>query len=207
MAETVRFYFSFRSSYSWFACHRLQRLADSLPVRFERIPVFPPKDFKEGGHPGKQSYAKADSERIAAAYGLTVKWPDSYDIDWIRPHSAFLHAVENGQGDEFALRVFGARFSRGENIAEPAVLRFIAEECGLDGAAVVAAAGDPDFHAQVLAGMQRSQADGVFGVPFFVYGAQKFWGNDRLDWLIRAVRRDAGLTIPDLAGDPWLRPF
>ncbi|MBI2993228.1 MAG: DsbA family protein [Gammaproteobacteria bacterium] len=207
MSETVRFYFSFRSTFSWFAYHRLQRAGGDLPVDLEKIPLFPPTDFNAGRHPGKQPYARLDAERIAAAYGLTLKWPEPYDIDWIRPHSAFLHALENGKGDEFALRAFAARYTQTANIADAPVLRSIADGCGLDGAAIVSAAADADYHAQVLHGMQRGLADGVFGVPFFFYGEQKFWGNDRLEWLVRAVRTDLGLTTPDLADDPWLRPF
>ena len=48
------------------------------------------------------------------------------------------------------------------------------------------------------AAFARRRESGVFGVPTFVHREQKFWGNDRLEWLVRAIRRDAGLPVPDL---------
>jgi hypothetical protein len=34
-----------------------------------------------------------------------------------------------------------------------------------------------------------AETDGVFGFPFFVYAGQKFWGNDRVEWLVRAIQQ------------------
>ena len=28
----------------------------------------------------------------------------------------------------------------------------------------------------------------MFGVPLFVYRGEPFWGNDRIEWLVRAIR-------------------
>jgi 2-hydroxychromene-2-carboxylate isomerase len=46
--DSVRFYFSFRSPYSWLAFHRIDRIVDECPVRFEYIPVAPSKAFQVG---------------------------------------------------------------------------------------------------------------------------------------------------------------
>ena len=44
-------------------------------------------------------------------------------------------------------------------------------------------------------------------IPFFIYGENKYWGNDRIDWLLRDIYRDKGKDIPDLEQDTFLRPF
>jgi 2-hydroxychromene-2-carboxylate isomerase len=31
--------------------------------------------------------------------------------------------------------------------------------------------------------------DGVFGVPLFVVDGERFWGNDRLDFLLETLKR------------------
>ena len=33
--------------------------------------------------------------------------------------------------------------------------------------------------------------DGVFGFPFFLFRGQRFWGNDRIEWLVRAIQASA----------------
>ena len=35
----------------------------------------------------------------------------------------------------------------------------------------------------------EAKADGVFGFPFLIYQGQKFWGNDRIEWLVESIRK------------------
>ena len=44
--------------------------------------------------------------------------------------------------------------------------------------------------------MAQSAKDGVFGVPFYVYRGELFWGHDRLTWLARSVCRANNLPEP-----------
>ena len=39
---------------------------------------------------------------------------------------------------------------------------------------------------------QEAEADGVFGIPFFIYQGQMFWGNDRIEWLVREIQLQTG---------------
>ena len=49
--------------------------------------------------------------------------------------------------------------------------------------------------------IQGAQEDSIFGVPYFVYRGEPFWGNDRIEWLVRAVRIAHGMPVVDLARD------
>ncbi len=56
--------------------------------------------------------------------------------------------------------------------------------------AVLAAADDTTLHARVAKGIEEGfQNDGIFGVPTFIYRGEPFWGNDRIEWLVRAIQR------------------
>ena len=44
----------------------------------------------------------------------------------------------------------------------------------------------------------EAEADGAFGVPFLIYKGENFWGNDRIEWLVRAIRGDRAAAA---AGD------
>jgi len=205
--EQVTFYFSFRSPFAWLAYHRLPHAFDGLAVQVERVPVFPPANARPPLPPEpKLSYLYADAARTAQAYGLTARWPERIDTDWMRPHAAWYAAADAGGGDAFALALYAAWFSDGRDVADDAVLRAAAATAGVDGAAAVHAADDPAVRQRVVGGMRRALADGVFGVPYFVYGAQRFWGNDRLEWLVRGVRQRLGMPVPDLGTDALARP-
>lgn len=206
--EVVRCYFSFRSPYAWLALHRLPVALQGLPVRVESIPVFPPKDFPNdpAAVPVKLSYVRADIERTARAYGLTVRWPQQVDTDWPRPHAAFLYAEAAGHGRRFAAEVFAARFSRGLDVGTDEALAAAATASGIDAPGVLRAASDPEWQQRVLSGMLQGLAEGLFGVPIFVYRGERFWGNDRLDWLVRAIRQQHGQPVPDLRRNLMAHP-
>lgn len=213
MADTaddlVRLYFSFRSPYAWLATFRLRRALGDLPVRVEYVPVYPPDEFPNdpAAIPAKATYIGRDVIRTARAYGLSVRFPERLDTDWGRPHAAFLYADHEGKGEEFALETFSARFSRGLDVGTDETLAQIAGASDLDVGETLAAAADPELQARVREGVVRAFGErGVFGVPMFAYRGEYFWGNDRLDWLIRAIRSANGLPVPDLSADPLAAP-
>jgi len=203
--RNLRFYFSFRSPYSWLATHRTQLAARRTGLSVEYIPVFPPPDLPNdpAKAPAKLAYIFLDVARVARAYGLALKLPEVLDCDWVRPHAAFLYALDHGHDAAFAERVYEARFTRGENVGDDVVIARCAHDAGLDEAAAVAAQNDPRLQKRVLLGMLRGvQEDGLFGVPLLVYRGERFWGNDRVDWLLRRIAELRGDAVPDLVSAP-----
>jgi len=194
--NTVHFYFSFRSPYAWLAFYRLSKIAGLLPVNIDYIPIFPASDAP-AGNPKKMAYVAEDIGRFVNAYGLTLHWPKPFDTDWRRPHTSFLYALDQGCPIEFGLAAFAARFSQGRDIGEDNTLAEIAKQCGLQPNHVIRKADDASLQRRVIKGVIRSQREDVFGVPFFVYGGNKYWGNDRLEWLLRDIYRgNNGLALP-----------
>ncbi len=209
MTDHPRLYTSLRSPYSWFAHHRLKHYgfpADELEI----VPVFPPTaEVAEAMSRGrtKGAYQRADVARLAKAYGLPLSGRLADDCDWWRPHATFLWARDLGAGDAFLDRVFAKRFAEGADLGRDDVLATVAGELGLDPEAAVAAATRPDLRQRLEAGFEQMRADGSFGVPTILYRGELFWGNDRLEWFLRAWRRAHGEEVPDLSKDPLARPF
>jgi 2-hydroxychromene-2-carboxylate isomerase len=192
--EIIRFYWSFRSPYAWFAVHRIESALEGLGVALEWIPVFPPKDPTQMPNnpttlPQKARYMWEDSQRFADKYGLVFHIPEKMDTNWPRPHAAFLYAQAQGRGPEFAKEGFAARFSRGEDLASNSVLAGIAKTIGLGADELISASDDPNVRERLGDGFKSAFDDGNFGVPTFVYRDQMFFGNDRVDWLVEAVEQ------------------
>ena len=208
MSDKLEFYFSFRSPYSWLALHRLNLLKDELAVEIEMIPLFPAKDKDVMlSNREKVKYITKDIVRITTAYGLDIKWPDPFDTDWLIAHTAYIYAEEQGKGLAFSLALYNARFLQGKDIADEEILRGLAAENGLDAQALIDAPDIRKYKKKLLQGMSAAKHVGVFGVPYFVYKDSAYWGNDRLEWLIRDINRVSGVNIPDLSIDPFKRPY
>lgn len=199
-SDQLTFYFSFRSPYAWLAFYRLSKIASNLPVTIEYVPLFPPKPVTSNpsGNPNKTVYVAEDINRYANAYGLDLQWPKPFDTDWKRPHSSFLYALDQGRAIEFGLAAFMARFSEGKDIGQDNTLAGVAEQCGLQPDSIIQSADDSFFQRRVMKGAIRGQREGTFGVPFFIYRGHHYWGNDRLEWLLRDIFIQSGIDAPIL---------
>ncbi len=187
--EPVRMYFAFRSPYSWMATERVAQEGIAIdPVAFLKPPAGtpPPNPITS---PAKGAYVARDVVRLAKRLGFDFALPDPFDIDFSRPNNVFQLAKEEDRALAFMLAAYRARFVGGRNISEDDVLCDIAVEAGLDPDATLVAADSVDLRARSLLDLEKTlEIDQPFGVPFFVYQGEPFWGQDRIDLLIEAVR-------------------
>jgi len=199
----TRFYFSLRSPYSWLAYLDLRRDHPGLLDALEWRPFWEPDEAMGaalaaagGSFPysamsrAKHLYVLLDVRRLAAARGLTVAWPVDRAPHWEVPHLAYLAAARHGRGREFVEAVYTARWSRGQDICDPATMAAIAVDLGLPPGELRDAAHDADLRAAGVAALLEVCRDGVFGVPFFVHGHDRFWGIDRVEAFAAALAAD-----------------
>lgn len=188
-AEPVRMYFAFRSPYSWMATERIAQEGIEIdPVAF----IMPPADTPPPNpisSPAKGAYVARDVVRLSKRLGFAFVLPDPFDIDFSRPNNVFQLAKEEDRALAFMLAAYRARFVEGRNISEDDVLCDIAVEAGIDPDATLVAADSTDLRARSLMELGKTlEIDRPFGVPFFVYQGEPFWGQDRIDLLLETVR-------------------
>ncbi len=199
--DRLRYYFSFRSPYSWLAHRELLQSYGELAAAVTWIPFWEPDEqtsrmlSEAGGQVvyaamsrEKHFYVLQDVRRLAAARGLTFRWPHDPSPCWEVPHLAYLVAESRGLGAEFAGSVYRARWEEGRDVCDPAVIADIAAGLGLDPARTAHAADDPAVRERGVAALLAADDDRVFGVPFFVRGFDHFWGLDRLATFADTVR-------------------
>jgi len=92
---------------------------------------------------------------------------------------------------DFVNAVMRAVWAEDQDVSVPAVLEALARRCGLDGHALIDAAGSEPVRAEYRGNTARALAAGVFGSPFYVFAGELFWGQDRLGMLEEAIVRSA----------------
>ena len=97
------------------------------------------------------------------------------------------------ESDEAALDLLGAigraLWAEERDVADPATLAAIATAQGRDAVALAERADAPDIATRYKVLTQEAIDRGVFGAPTYVYGGELFWGQDRLDFLDRALAK------------------
>lgn len=187
--EPVRMYFAFRSPYSWMATERIAQEGIAIdPVAFIKPPADtpPPNPITSRA---KGAYVARDVVRLAKRLGFGFSLPDPFDIDFSRPNNVFQLAKEEDRALAFMLAAYRARFVGARDISDDDVLCDIAVEAGLDPDATLVAADSADLRARSLMELEKTlEIDQPFGVPFFVYQGEPFWGQDRIDLLSEVIR-------------------
>jgi 2-hydroxychromene-2-carboxylate isomerase len=215
-----RWYFNFRSPYSWLAHHDLTERYPDVAGMIDWIPYWDPDErtlsllddkgaqflYKPMAK-DKHLYILADVRRLAADRGLTVSWPVDRSPAWEVAHLPYLIADAHGVGRDYVGRVHQARFEQGLDVTDPAVIETICGELGLDRTLVRDVLSDNELRARAVDELLSAYKDGVFGPPFFVNGREKFWGVDRLARFAASVRGTLptappgpDLTLPAEAG-------
>lgn len=81
-----------------------------------------------------------------------------------------------------------ALWAEDRNIADATVIVAVADELGMDGAALLKASASEKVSALYQAYTREAIERQVFGAPTYIYDDEMFWGQDRLEFLERKLR-------------------
>jgi len=197
MADVIDYYVSPVSPWTYLGHEAFVALARThrAPVALKPIDlgrVFP----VSGGlplakrAPQRQAYRLVELRRWSAHRGIAMNAMPKHFPAPADPAALLILAA--AQEDEDAgLRLLGAiaraYWSEERNVGDAATLHDIARAEGFDAARLAerAAAADTRMHYDTLT--QEAIDRGVFGVPTYVLRGEMFWGQDRLDFLGRAL--------------------
>ena len=143
---------------------------------------------------------------LAAADGLTMRF------DRLRPGNTFdahrvLHLARvEGRQDAVKERFMRGYFSEGAALGDPAVMRALALEAGLDGAAVDRVLAGDAHAADVRADETQAREFGIRGVPFFVFDGRIAASGAQPAETLRAALVQAWTTRTEAAAEPGAEP-
>ena len=100
---------------------------------------------------------------------------------------AIAHRQHGGDIAAFSQAMMTAVWVEERDLADRATLLQIAREQGADGPTLLEAAEKPAVRQEYDANTQAAIDQGVFGMPTFVIEGELFWGQDRLDFVARAL--------------------
>jgi 2-hydroxychromene-2-carboxylate isomerase len=187
----VRFYFDYISSNAYLAWEVLPALAGRFGRGVEPVPVLFAGLLGAWGQLGpaevlpKAYWMARNNLRKAALLGIPLHLPAFHPFNPLLALRASSLPLEDDARRRLIGGLFRATWAERRHVADPEVVAAVADAAGLDGRALVAAAGEPDTKARLRRQTDDAIAAGVFGVPTMVADGELFWGYDDFPMLER----------------------
>ena len=193
---TIDYYFSLASPFTYMGHERFEALAKKHGAQVNYKPADIGKVFAAtGGVPVKQRSPQRQAYRMMEL----KRWRDFLKIPLTLEPKFFPVNGEPGSLVVIAAlrkglapgKLIGS-FCRGcwadeKNIADPATIREITQASGLNADELIAAGAAPDIQAEYEANTEEGIRRGVFGAPTWIIRNEVFWGQDRLEFVERAL--------------------
>ncbi|MBQ0813185.1 MAG: 2-hydroxychromene-2-carboxylate isomerase [Marinobacter sp.] len=193
MSTSIDFYYDFISLSSYFAFMRLSELTEGTGARINYKPVLLGGVFKATGNtspvtiPAKWEWIKADFQRHADYYGIPFQLNPHFIFSTVNAMRGALWALSVGRIEDYNRAMFSAAWAEGKDLSSREVLRDSLIRAGFDADEVMEAMAQPEIKTALIEATDEAVSRGVFGAPTFFVKDEMHFGQDRLDWALRAL--------------------
>ncbi len=194
---TLQIFYGISSPWAYFGAHRAQAIAHQHGAALSLRPIRIIE--ANGGIPlrtrlaPRQDYHALELSRWREHLGMPLNLaPRFYPCRTIETAAQAVIAIQQAGLDApaFSFAVQRALWAEERDIADLPTLQDIARATvGEAGAALVRDPAAADIRAQWLANLAEAESLGIFGTPTYVVDGELFWGQDRLDFVDRALAR------------------
>lgn len=204
--SVITYYFWTASDWAYLGHRRLVAMAAKHGVEIDYRPVDLPTIYAATGgillgqrSPQRQAYRMAELRRWKERLGDPIRLEPRFFPTDHHPSSRLVVAAKLAGLPlaELSFAVMRAMWAEDRDISDRNVLREIAAAAHVpDVEALLAASDRPDVRAEYERYTREAPDDGVFGSPFYLYGGDILWGQDRLDVLEEALERRSAVAAP-----------
>ena len=186
--NTIDFWFTVGSTYTYLTVSRLQKVEAASGTRFRWHPFNARAVMHEMNNvpfatkPIKLAYMWRDGERRASKYGLSIKVPAPYPLKNfdLASRIAILGEME-GWCPDYVRASYHRWFTEGKEVGAEPNLSESLSEIGQDPDRVIEVANSEPVERAYDDNTREARRLNIFGSPTFVARGELFWGDDRLE--------------------------
>ncbi|WP_373472805.1 2-hydroxychromene-2-carboxylate isomerase [Sphingorhabdus lacus] len=190
MAKSFEFLFDFGGPNSYLAHKMLPEICARTGAEAVYTPILLGGLFKLTNNqaplmryaetPAKRNYEMLEFDRFVKAHSIPFRLNPNFPINSLYLMRGAVAAQHLGCFMHYVEAIMTAMWEQGLNTGDLDVVRKVLEDSGLDSAAILAKADDPEVKAELAANTEKAADRGAFGVPTFFVGPDMFWGKERL---------------------------
>lgn len=191
----LEFFFDYGSPYSYLADTQLDGLRQRTGCEVVYRPMLLGGVFKAVGNRSpmvepvepKRAYFGLELQRFVKHYSAEFAPNPHFPINTLLVMRCAHAARELGVFEKFHRAVYPAFWARSLDLGSPEVIAEVAEAAGLDGGAIIEAAGRPRAKEGLRTTTDEAVGRGVFGAPTFFVGDEMYFGADRMPFVEAAL--------------------
>ena len=195
MSKNVDFYYDFGSPTAYLAWTQLPGICAKHDAHLTYEPILLGGVFKavDNNTPvavkPKGEWMFDDIVRFANRYGVPFTKNPYFIIHTLPIMRGAIWAKREGFVEPYNQAMFEAVWAAGRDMANPAEIKAVLEDAGLDAAAMEDAIQEPDIKQGLIDATQIGVDRGIFGAPTMFVDNEMHFGQDRLDWVEAALAR------------------
>jgi 2-hydroxychromene-2-carboxylate isomerase len=196
MNPEVEFLFDYASPFSYLANLQIEGFAKRNGAAVTDTPVLLSAGLKASGNaspvsvPAKGRYMATELRRWAARYGVAFKPnPHAFMYNTLRLMRGAVAPQANGWFAPYHRAIYRATWVEALNLGDDMVLRELLENVGVLATTLMADIERQEVKDRLRQNTDRAVKRGVFGAPTFFVGSEIFWGNDCIDIVEEALRK------------------
>jgi 2-hydroxychromene-2-carboxylate isomerase len=199
MAKNLEFLFDIGGPNSYLAYKMLPELCARTGAEVVYVPILLGGLFKLTNNqapmmryaetPAKQKYEMLEFQRFVKAHEIPFKMNPRFPLNTLHAMRGAVAAQRIGCFAPYVDAVMAAMWHDGADLGDLDVVRDVLDKAGLDSAALLALADDPEVKAELIANTESAAKRGAFGVPTFFVGEEMFWGKERLGQVEAALTK------------------
>ena len=196
MTKTIDYYHFLVSPWSYLGIRRFNDVVakHNAVVNYKPVSVMDTFD-KMGGtppakrHPSRQRFRMDELKRWSKHLNIPINLePTFWPVDQTLAAQMVLAVHAAGcKAGRLSDALLTAVWAEDRNIAEEETLAAIAQHCGFDSKVLIAQAKSDAMIEAYKASTSEAHERDVFGSPTYVYNGENYWGQDRIDFLDRAL--------------------
>ncbi len=196
---TVEFHFDFGSPNAYLSHLVVPQIETRTGVKFEYVPVLLGGVFKATGNVSpavslhgirnKPDYARIETERFLAAYGVPAYTPNPhFPVNTLKIMRGAVYAQTQKFFDAYVDAVYGHMWRDALKMDDVDVIEAALTRSGLPASEILTGMEDPEVKAKLIANTEASVTRGTFGSPTFYVNGEIYFGKDRLRDVEEAIQ-------------------
>ena len=195
MIKPFDFFFDFISPYSYLAHKQIRKLEKENNIKINYKPILLGGLHKLAGVtaaafiPSKTKYMIRDCKMIAEKHNIKFKFNTNFPINSITLMRGVFFAQKEKKLSKYIDFFFDAYWKEGLNLNNDKILNSILTSLNIDFNEFQLIILDQKIKNKLIVQTNEAYNKGVFGAPSFIINNKLFWGQDRLEFVLKEAQK------------------